>query len=135
MCPSSSEPHYEAAHSGETKRASHYLVNPAFPITDQGGDPDAADLGWCIRRRWRVIYYSYRHDTGQPLWNGGEDFLRLMAEVLAQLSRGFEPIVPLRVPEPAQPEDQLRDSRSERFQQPSCRIFLTPRFDRPGWDP
>jgi hypothetical protein len=134
MIPSPSEPHYEPAASGETKRVQRYLPNPAFHITAQGADPDVADLGWCIRRCWRVIYYSNRHDAGLPLWEGAAAFERLMAEVLTQLSGGFEPIAPVRVPEEAQPEDQLLDWRSERFKQPSCRIFRTPRFDRPGWD-
>jgi len=134
MVPSPSESPYECARSGQTKRGQRYLPNPAFEITDQGGDPDVADLGWCIRHEWRVIYYCYRQDAGLPIWTGAHDFVRMMAEVLAQLSRGFEPISPVPRPEQAEPEDQLLDPRSERFQQPSCRIFDTPRLDRAGRD-
>ena len=134
MCPSPSISPFEPASSGGSKRASRYLANPAFRFTDQGADPVPGDLGWCIRRCWRVIYYGHRHAAGLPLWQGAEDFERLMAEVLAQLSRGFEPVTPLRIREQVRLEDQPLDPRSERFQQPSCRIFHMPRFDRPGWD-
>jgi len=106
------------------------LGNPALRLTAQGGDPDAADLGWSIRRRWRVLYYAYRYAAGLSLWSGAGDFEELMAEVLAQLSRGFEPIAPVRLPEQTRPDNQPLDARAERFQQPSCRVFLTPRFTR-----
>jgi hypothetical protein len=112
------------------KRATRYMANTALRITDQRGDPDAADLGWCIRRRWRVIYYTYRYAAGLPLWSGAGDFEQLMAEVLIQLSRGFEPIPPVRLPEQARAVEQPLDPRAERFQQPSRRVFLTPRFHR-----
>ena len=48
--------------------AAGYLPNPAAHLTDHGADPDPADLAWCIRRRWRVIYDSARYAAGQPLW-------------------------------------------------------------------
>jgi hypothetical protein len=128
-------PRYDDPSGSEgTHRTTPYLINPAFGYTHQGADPDAADLGWCIRRRWRVIYYAYRHTAGLPLWSGADAFERLMAEILCRLTRGLEPIAPLPKPVKDRPEDQLLDARSERFQQPLCRIFRTPRFDRPGWD-
>ena len=80
------------------------------------------------------MYYGYRHATGEPLWTGLDAFERLLAEVLCCLSRGFELIAPIRLPKRDRAEDQPLDPRSERFQQPSCRIFLMPPFDRPGSD-
>ena len=104
--------------------------NQAKAATDQGAAPDPADLGWCIRRAWRVIYYSYRQATGQSLWEGVDEFEILMADVLFRLSSGFEPIAPIRRPEEPKKEPQPFDSRDERIYQPSCRVYPTPNFKR-----
>src|SRR5713226_2772764 len=109
------------------------LVNPACPLTDQGADPDPADLAWRIRREWRVLYYSARQAAGLPLWSGAEDFERFMTALLVRLSRGFKPIAPIRTEAVAEPEDDPEDWRDERIFQPSCRVFRTPVFGR--WEP
>jgi hypothetical protein len=132
MAPSPCHSHAEPACSGGSKRPNRYLTNPASCVTYQGNDPDPGDLGWRIRRRWRVIYYGYRNAAGLPLWQGARDFERLMAGILARLSRGFEPIAPFSLSRPVQPDQPQLDPRSERFQQESCRIFRTPRLDRRG---
>jgi hypothetical protein len=111
MCPSPSTEDSTSGPSGASQQAKHCLPNSAFLITDQGGDPDAGDFGGCVRHRWRVLYYAQRHAAGLPLSKGVADFERLMAEVLAQLSRGFEPIAPLRL---APPQDPLLDRCTER---------------------
>src|SRR5437870_5779818 len=91
------------------------LRNPACRLTDQGADPDPADLAWCIRHAWRVIHYGARHAAGLPLWSGAEDFERLMTAVLVRLSRGFKPIAPIRTEAVAAPEDDAEDWRDERI--------------------
>jgi len=106
--------------------ADGYISNPACHLTDQGADADPTDLGWCICRRWRVIYYSYRHAAGLPLWDGVGDFLVLMKDVLLRLGSGFEPIAPIRSPPPRRHE---RDRRSERVYQSSGRIYPSPIID------
>lgn len=134
MSSSPSRPACEITALGNHLPRRRYQGNPAFEFTDHKGDRDAGDLSWCIRRRWRVIYYAYRHTAGLPLWSGVDDFERLMAEMLCRLTHGLEPIAPLPRPKAAPPPDQPRDARSARYQQPSCRILLTPRFDRPDRD-
>jgi hypothetical protein len=131
MCPSPAPRPDEPAPSRRSKRAARYLPNPACRITGQVAEPVPDDLGWCIRRRWRLLYYAYRHAAGLPLWDGAKEFERLMALVLGQLSRGFEPIAPLCV---ARPEDPMFDPRTERLQQSSCRTFRAPRLDQPDFD-
>ena len=106
------------------------VLNRACDLTDQGGNPDPADLAWCIRRRWRVIYYSARRAAGQSLWEGVDDFEVLMTDVLWRLSSGFEPIAPIRPPEAVKPEDRPADLREDRVYQLSCRVFRTPVFRR-----
>ena len=118
--------------SGGTQAADSVL-NPASHLTDQGADPDPADLGWCIRRSWRVIYYSYRHAAGQPLWDGVEDFEILMADVLFRLSSAFEPIAPIRAPKLTGPECGPVDPRKDRVYQPSCRVYPRPVFKWRQW--
>lgn len=100
--------------------------NPASNLTDHGGEPRPADLGWCTRRRWRVIYYAYRHATRQPLWEGAEDFVSLMAEVLSRLSNRFEPIDPVSSRTPDAGTEGAVDPRRERVSQPSLRVYPTP---------
>ncbi len=77
---------YKRVRPGGGGQAAGYVPNPACHLTDQGADPDPADLGWCIRRRWRVIYYTARQAAGRPLWDGVDDFEILMADVLLRLS-------------------------------------------------
>jgi hypothetical protein len=120
---------YRRARKGGGVRAAAYLFNPASHLTDQGADPDPADLGWCICRRWRVIYYSARYAAGLPLWPGVDDFVVLMTDVLFRLSSGFEPIAPLRAPKAPLPEDRPIDPRKDRVYQPCGRIFRTPVLD------
>jgi hypothetical protein len=107
---------------------SGYLPNPACHLTDQGADPDPADLAWCIRRRWRVIYYSARRAAGQPLWDGVDDFEALLGEVLLRMSSRFEPIQPAHSPESHR--SAPTDARKGRFYQPSCRILPAPVFEK-----
>jgi hypothetical protein len=133
MYPSPAQPRSESP-SGNSERPNHALTELALSSSAAAGNPEPDDLGWCIRHRWRVIYYAYRHAANLPLWSGALAFERLMAGILCQLSRGFEPIEPIRLPQPTRPEDQPFDGRSERFQQSSCRIFPTPHFERRGWD-
>src|SRR5690349_8834395 len=94
-------------------RADGYLFNPACHWTDQGADPHAVDLAWCIRRRWRVIYYRARHAAGLPLWPGVEDFVVLMSDVLFRLSSGLEPIAPIHALKAPLPEDSPPDPRKD----------------------
>ena len=115
--------------SGATKTA-RYPRNPAGHLTDQGADPDPADLAWRICHEWRVIYYSARQAEGLPLWPGADAFEVVMAGILFRLSRGFEPIAPVHSREAAAPKDGPTDLRQERVYQPSCRVFRTPVFDR-----
>jgi hypothetical protein len=115
---------YQRVRPGGGARAARYVSNPACHLTDQGADPDPADLAWCIRRRWRVIYYSVRYAAGLPLWPGVDDFETVMADVLRMLSSGFEPIAPVRTPKAG----DLTDVRRDRVYQLSCRIFRAPVF-------
>jgi hypothetical protein len=117
---------YQRARPGGGAQAAGYVPNPACHLTDQGADPDPADLVWCIRRRWRVIYYSARHAAGKPLWPGADDFEALMTDVLLRLSSTFEPIPPICSPKAARPENSPTDVRTGRVFQPSCRVFRTP---------
>ena len=127
--------HYQRARPATRAPAAGYLPNPACQWTDQGGDPDPADLGWCIRRHWRVIYYSARHAAGLPLWDGVDDFEVLMTDVLWRLSSAFSPIGPLGSAELAAAEEPSSDVRKQRVYQPSYRIFRAPVFDgRKGLD-
>jgi hypothetical protein len=82
-------------------------------------------LAWCLRRRWRVIYYTARQAAGQPLWQGVEDFEAAMTEVLLLISKGYEPIAPLRRARTTRPESGPSDGRlhRDRVYQPSCRVF------------
>ncbi len=121
---------YRRARPGGGAQAPGYVPNPACHLTDQGADPDPADLGWCIRRRWRVIYYSARQAAGLPLWPGVDDFEVLMTDVLCRLSSAFEPIAPIRAPKVTRRESGPIDIRKDRVYQPSCRVFRTPVFDR-----
>ena len=105
--------------------AAGYLPNPAAHLTDHGADPDPADLAWCIRRRWRVIYYSARYAAGQPLWQGAADFEAGMAQVLVLLSSGFDPISPLHAAPAVRPEDGPVDVRKDRICQLSGRVLRT----------
>ncbi len=106
------------------------LRNPACRLTDQGADPDPADLAWRIRREWRVLYYSARQAAGLPLWPGADDFEVVMTDVLVRLSSGFKPIAPIRTGAVVEPKDHPLDWRDERICQPSCRVFRTPVFGR-----
>ncbi len=106
------------------------LRNPACRLTDQGADPDPADLAWRIRREWRVLYYSARQAAGLPLWPGVDDFEGVMTDVLIRLSSGFKPIAPINTGAVAVPKDRALDRREDRIYQPSCRVFRTPGFDR-----
>jgi hypothetical protein len=114
---------YERTHRTSDTHAGRYVSNPACHVTDQGADADPTDLRWRIHRQWRVIYYSYRHAAGLPLWDGVDDFLTVMAEVLSRLSSGFEPIAPIRSPPAGRTG---RDPRTQRVYQSSCRIYATP---------
>jgi hypothetical protein len=120
---------YRRARSNKTAYAAGYLANPAARFTDQGADPDPTDLAWCIRRHWRVIYYSARHAAGRPLWLGVGDFEQDMARVLVLLSNGFEPIAPLCSAKAGRPDECPVDGRKDRVYQPACRIFRAPAFD------
>jgi hypothetical protein len=113
--------------------AAGYLPNPAAHVTDQGADPEPGDLAWCIRRRWRVIYYSARHAAGQPLWQGVDEFVQNMARVLVLLSSGHEPIAPLHAAKTARPEDHPADGRKDRVYRLSCRVFHAPALDQRNW--
>src|SRR5262249_49796254 len=117
---------YRRTRKGGGVRAATYVFNPAWHLTDQGADPDAADLGWCIRRRWRVIYYSARYASGLPLWPGVDDFVLLMTDVLDSLCSGIEPILPLRAAKTSLPEDHPLDPRKDRVYRLCCRVFHTP---------
>jgi hypothetical protein len=113
--------------------AGGYVANSAAYLTDHGADPEPRDLAWCIRRRWRVIYYSARYAARQPLWQGAEDFEASMAQVLRLLSSGFEPIPPLRVTTPNRTENDAADGRKDRVYQLSCRLYRAPTFDLRDW--
>ncbi len=106
------------------------LRNPACPLTDQGADPDPADLAWRIRREWRVLYYSARQAAGLPIWPGADDFEVVMTNVLVSLSSGFKPIAPIKTRAVIVPKDPALDRREDRINQPSCRLFRTPAFGR-----
>jgi hypothetical protein len=119
---------YERTPRTTDSHAGRYVSNPACHFTDQGADADPTDLKWQIHRRWRVIYYTYRHAAGLPLWDGVDDFIVLMADVLSRLSRGFEPIAPIHSPPPGRRE---RDRRAERVYQSSCRVYPWPVIEDP----
>jgi hypothetical protein len=106
-----------------------HVPNVACCLTDRGADHVPEDLGGCIRREWRVIYYSARRAAYLPLWAGADDFEVLMTVVLMRLSQGFKPILPIQSGAAA-PEDDTMDWREERIFQPSCRVFRWPVFGR-----
>ena len=118
--------YHERSRAGGGPPATGYLPNPACYLTDQGATPEARDLAWCIRRRWRVIYYSFRRAAGKPLWDGVDDFDVLMTDVLLTLSSGFEPIAPIRSAAVAAADQEAMDARKDRYRQLSCRVFRTP---------
>ena len=124
---------YQRARLRGGSRTARYVPNPACHLTDQGADPDPTDLAWCIRRRWRVIYYSARHAAGLPLWSGVDDFEVLMTDVLLRLSSAFRPIPPVGSREVALTEDGPTDCRQDRVYQPCCRVFRTPMFNPLPW--
>ena len=124
---------YQRARKACGAQAAGYVANPACHLTDQGGAPDPADLAWCVRRCWRVIYYSARQAAGQPLWLGADDFEALMTDLLFALGSAFEPVQPIRPPKSAVQERGAADVRKDRVSQPSCRVFHTPVFDDLGW--
>jgi hypothetical protein len=78
---------YQRSRPAGKPPAAGYLANPACHWTDPGGDPNPADLVWCMCRRWRVNNYGARQAAGQPLWQGVDDFEAAMFEVLVQLRR------------------------------------------------
>ena len=117
---------YKRVRRGGETRAADSSRNPACHLTDRGADPQPADLGWCLRHAWRVLYYTYRHAAGLPLWDGVDDFEILMADVLFRLSSHFEPIVPIPRPQDAAPPTV--DPRQDRVYQPSCRVYPAPVF-------
>jgi hypothetical protein len=94
--------------------AAGYLPNSAAHLTDHGADPKPCDLAWCIRRRWRVLYYGARYAARQPLWQGVNAFDEGMAQVLVLLSSGFEPISPLHAARPVRSDDGPADVRKVR---------------------
>jgi hypothetical protein len=124
---------YQRGRPADEAQAADSVPNRARRLTDQGADPDPADLGWCIHRSWRVIYYAYRHAAGLPLWDGVDDFEILMADVLLRLSSAFEPVAPSRTSHNASEEKEFFDARAERVYQPSCRVYPTPVFKRREW--
>src|SRR5690242_12332245 len=102
--------------------------NPAADLTDQGAEPEPADLAWSICHAWRVVYYAYREAAGLPLWDGVEKFEIVMAGILFRLSRDFEPIEPIPRPQPDTPPVGPVDPREDRVYQPSCRVYPDPVF-------
>jgi len=120
---------YQRVRTKPRSYAASYLPNPAAHVTDQGAEPNPGDVAWCIRRCWRVIYYSARHAAGQPLWRGVDDFVADMARVLVLLSSGYEPIPPLRSVPTVRPEDNPADGRKDRVYHLSCRVFRAPAFE------
>ena len=114
--------------------AAGYLPNPACHWTDQGGQPDPADLAWCLRRCWRVLYYTARQAAGQPLWDGVEEFEAAMVKVLLLLTSAYEPIAPLRRAKTARQDGGPSDGRPDRVCQPSCRVLRTPVFPEGEWE-
>jgi hypothetical protein len=117
---------YRRTHKKSGVRAAGYLFNPAHHWTDQGAAPHAGDLAWCIRRRWRVIYYTWRYAAGLPLWDGVDDFLVLMSDVLFRLSSGFAPIAPVHTSNAPLTDGRAPDPRTGRVYQPSGRVFRIP---------
>lgn len=69
--------------------------DPAGLLASQGGDLYSAELVRCICRRWRVLYYDYRHAAGLPLGEGAEEFEVAMADVLVRVSSALEPPCPV----------------------------------------
>jgi hypothetical protein len=119
---------YRRVRPRRQKYAAGYLPNSAAHLTDHGADPEPRDLAWCIRRRWRVLYYGARYAAGQSLWQGAADFEASMAQVLVLLSRGFEPIPPLQTATTVRANDDPADGRQDRVHQLSGRVFRTPVF-------
>src|SRR5437763_1166458 len=102
-----------------SQEISHYGACPSDPHPADG----PADLGWCIRRQWRVLYLSYRHAVNQPLRLGMEEFEMLMGDVLWRLCSALTPAGPPRRLEFAIPEEDVTDVRHERVYRPSGRVF------------
>jgi hypothetical protein len=123
-------PYHHSYRRARPRGQAPHLCNPACPLTDQGADPDPADLAWRIRREWRVIYYSARQAAGLPLWPGVDDFEGVMTDVLVRLTSGFKPIAPMKTRAVIVPKGPALDRREDRIYQPSCRVFRTPGFDR-----
>jgi hypothetical protein len=121
---------YQRDRLGCEAESADLVPNSAHHLTDQGAGPDPADLGWCIRRAWRVLYYSHRQAMGQPLWDGVDDFEILMADVLLRLSSAFEPIAPIHKAQETKDQKEDIDARDERVYQASCRVYPAPVFRR-----
>jgi len=112
--------------------AGRYVPNPASDLTDQGGDPDPADLAWCIRHEWRVIYYASRRAQRRDLWTGVDDFEVLMTDVLLRLSSAFKPISPIRR-RVVVAKGSRKDWREDQRVEPPGSVYPMPEFERRKW--
>jgi hypothetical protein len=109
-----------------------YIVNPGSNVTNQGSDPDPADLAWCIRRQWRIIYYTWRANEEGDLWTGAGDFEVLMLDALLRLSSAFKPISPVRR-RAVIAKDSPKDWRQDQLVEPASSVYPMPESERRKW--